>query len=350
VPAAHQIYAERVGPLVTAALSRTTGLLPWSVAETLLALGTMWCLWSVVRVRARARRRGLPPLRSLGRDALTAAVLALAVLVAFDVLWGVYYAQADLATRLGWRSLPAPAGGAAVELAALAARLVDATNADYVVVAGSQDLGRPTDAPPVPAIDAALERAYAQLALRLPVEPGLGVRRGRAKPFAASVLLSHLGISGFYFPWTGEANYNWMPPAASRPHVIAHEKAHQRGAASEDEAQFVGYLACATAGDPYLRYSGHLFAQREMLFQLLTVDRAAARALVARRHQGVQRDVDAERAFWDRYEGRAQRFSAAVNDTYLKAQGVEGGLESYRRGTQLLLYYARARGDIVAPP
>ena len=41
--------------------------------------------------------------------------------------------------------------------------------------------------------------------------------------------------------------------------VIAHHKAHQRGYAKEDEANFVGYVICINSTDPPVRYSGYLY-------------------------------------------------------------------------------------------
>jgi len=105
----------------------------------------------------------------------------------------------------------------------------------------------------------------------------------------------------------------------------------------------VGWLACRSAPDPYVRYSGALFAQRELLFELLRQDPRTAAGLVARRDPGVQRDVTDMIAFWRRYEGRAAQLSEAVNDRYLRAQGVQGGIESYRLGARLIVLYSRTR-------
>ncbi len=80
--------------------------------------------------------------------------------------------------------------------------------------------------------------------------------------------MNHLGIVGIHFPWTGEADYNYTVPAFQLPHAIAHEKAHRRGVASEDEANFIGYLANALSDAPYARCSGFLFAQRQLLGEL----------------------------------------------------------------------------------
>lgn len=60
------------------------------------------------------------------------------------------------------------------------------------------------------------------------------------KKILTSKLLSYTHFTGFYFPLTGEANINSDAPDCFIPFTIAHEMAHQRGVASEDEANFVG--------------------------------------------------------------------------------------------------------------
>jgi hypothetical protein len=163
--------------------------------------------------------------------------------------------------------------------------------------------------------------------------------------------MNHLRLTGYYFPFTGEANFNRLQPASSLPHTVAHEHAHQRGIALEDEANFIGYLACAMSDDPYARYSGYLFAQRQLLSELAARDMARAQALVARRLPGVQRDVDFVRTFWQQYEGRAARLNEAVNDRYLRAQGERRGVASYAASRSLIVLFARHNGGTaIVPP
>jgi hypothetical protein len=76
------------------------------------------------------------------------------------------------------------------------------------------------------------------------------------KPAYSSDVLTRLGISGIYFPFTAEPNYNADIPDFQLPFSIAHEMAHQRGIARESEANFVAYVICVNSGDPFVRYSG----------------------------------------------------------------------------------------------
>ena len=58
-------------------------------------------------------------------------------------------------------------------------------------------------------------------------------------------------------------------------------------------------------------------------------------------HVGVAvRDLDAAKEFWRKYETRLDSVGSAVNNAYLKANGVKGGVQSYAQSAQLLLDFA----------
>jgi hypothetical protein len=278
---------------------------------------------------------------------------------------------------------PSTAAGADVALLAFVAeQLVLETNRAYRSAMGEDDLGRPSSwadardrmaemgglgsedgegasvplrsgigpprgdgaATPRRSMDAAIDVGLAGAGQALALDEGFLAQRGPAKPVRNSWLLSRLQLAGFYFPWTGEANYNAAMPAVQLPHTIAHEKAHQRGIASEDEANFIGFAGTVLSRSDYVRYSGLLFGQRQLLGELLRRDPAAAEMLLAERLPGVQRDVDAANAFWRRYDGRAAEWQRDVNDRYLRVNRVEGGIDSYRQSARLILRWAQASG------
>ena len=349
------VYARGVGFQIARALSRVSGVVSFSLAE--IALAGVAAYFAVpfvfASIHVLRRQRGLT--NALAGGLLRVSTAAAVILVFFYLCWGLNYARAPLPARLGWTPIEASADPAERqrqidEIRALAAELVEATNIAYREVTGSDDLGRASDRPAgAPSLDAVFDVAFARVQQRLGTEPALAAARGRAKPIAGSVLMSYLGLAGFYFPWTGEANYNRMMPAPSVPLSVAHEKAHQRGIAPEDEAGFVGYLACAMSDDPYARYSAALAAHLDLVGELMRYDLAAARTLLARRVPGVRRDLAAIRAFWEQYEGRATQVSQTVNDRYLKSQGVKAGVANYAASRNLIVLFARHNGGRAWP-
>jgi len=232
-------------------------------------------------------------------------------------------------------------------VASLSSDFLERANAAYREIHGSDDAGAPTQLPsPWSAVDQFVEEGWRELAanprLAAGFDPHLDARRGRGKRLLFSELLSHLGLSGFYFPFTGEANVNGGIPAVAMPQVLAHEKAHQRGIGPEDEANFLGFLAAASSRDAYARYSACVFAHRQLLRVLLSLDRDRGEEILKLRLPGVQRDIDDLNAYWRKYEGPASEVSERMNDAYLKSNRVEGGVASYGKSVELLLRFASA--------
>ncbi|HEX3024116.1 MAG TPA: DUF3810 domain-containing protein, partial [Chitinophagaceae bacterium] len=73
-----------------------------------------------------------------------------------------------------------------------------------------------------------------------------------------SQLGNYFGFTGYYNPFTGEAQVRSDIPRILIPFIACHEMAHQIGYASESEANFVGYLTASASNDVYFRYSVYL--------------------------------------------------------------------------------------------
>lgn len=338
------VFAERVGPSIARALGNLSGLLPLSLAEFLVFGVLVWLAILAVIGAARVLRGRRRLLTSVLDGVLRLAVVVAIVGTLFYALWGVQYARAPVDDRLGWTAATTTFSQEQSdnELESLCAELVDHVNRLHDKLHGGPMKSRPVDID-VARVDAALDESFRRVTTHLDLHASFGEPRGPAKAIATSKLMSFLGLSGFYFPWTGEANYNDLPPLWQRVHTIAHEKSHQRGIMSEDEANFFGFLACIAAEDPFAEYCGYLFGQRHLLRQLALRNEQRARELIARRHPGVQKDVNDANEFWRTHRGWAMQAARNVNDRFLKIHRVRGGIESYGRVTRLLVLHSRTR-------
>lgn len=160
---------------------------------------------------------------------------------------------------------------------------------------------------------------------------------GRPKAVLASELMLYTGITGVYFPFTAEANVNVAIPDLLLPATTLHEMAHQRGIAPEDEANFVAYITALAHPDKDFNYSGTVLALLHSMNALYRKDAAMAMALRETYSEGLSRDMAHYADFWRMYEGKTNEVADRVNDTYLKANRQEDGIQSYGRMVDLLL-------------
>ena len=163
----------------------------------------------------------------------------------------------------------------------------------------------------------------------------------RVKPVVLSEAMTYTHISGVYSFFTGEANINTNFPDYTIPFTVAHELAHQRGIAREDEANFVAFLVCKESDDPYVRYSGYLNLYEYVSSALYRANQELYVKAATALNIDVRYELIAYSTFFDKYrDSVASDISGAVNDAYLKLQGTEG-TRSYGLVVDLAVAYYR---------
>lgn len=167
--------------------------------------------------------------------------------------------------------------------------------------------------------------------------PALSGFYPQPKPVAISWILSVQQCSGVYSPFTIEANYNQDMTSYNIPHTICHELSHLRGFMREDEANFIGYLACLNSPFSDYNYSGYLCGWIYAGNALAKEDYEAYVSLYGRLEPEVRADLAENSAFWAKYEGKVAEAADKVNNTYLKANGQPEGTKTYGRAVDLML-------------
>ncbi len=158
------------------------------------------------------------------------------------------------------------------------------------------------------------------------------------KPVMLSEAMSYTHITGVYTYFTGEANVNVNFPDYTLPYTAAHELAHQRGIAREDEANFVAFLVCAESDDPYIRYSGYINLY-EYLASAISSHKEAYKRVRSSLDPRIINEMKAYSAFFDKYRhSTAGKVSETVNNTYLQVQGTVG-TKSYGMVVDLAVAY-----------
>jgi hypothetical protein len=181
----------------------------------------------------------------------------------------------------------------------------------------------------------------------------------RPKPMFFSDFMCRQYMLGWYFPFSMEANYNQVAYVMNQPASMCHELAHLKGFIREDEANFIGYLACTQSDDIYFQYSGYLsvlgYLERDLQKAQEQAPEAYRRACEAEEPLRLldivyQDDVFVTDEEWERIDEEALIDSETVDEatnafleTSLKTNGVEDGMVSYSRVVELLLQYYRLK-------
>lgn len=304
-----------------------------ALGEIFFALMAIWFgLWSLWYLRRSFRRetRLYHVVKVFFLQILWATGILVPIFLAF---WGLNYQRLPLAETLALDRTPTRTG----ELESIGLQIVSGINSNYELARRSKDS---TSERPVPASRDAIFKAVEQAFQN---ETLLGeASRGAfsdPKPLALSRLASWAGVNGFYIPFTGEVTFNTDIPAFDLPMVIAHHKAHQRGYAREDEANFIGYIVCVNSTEPYVRYSGYLYGLKVLeVLSKGNVDRY--NDMLSRVNEGPKADLRQRSEFRERMRNPALgAASRRIFSAYLRVNRVPGGIKNYDEDVPLIIGY-----------
>ncbi len=332
LPAFADWFNRYIGAGVRAVLAYLTGWIPFSFAEMLLiAIPLIF----VVMLRVALSRYG-DSWRSVLRYCAGLLALLLCFYIFFVWGYGTGYHGSTVEEKLDLDRQPV----SAEELAETAAWLVE-----RIEIEQENITYRPDGFSVMPyshsEMNAQLLDAYDTICDRYSFVQRL---RSRIKPVILSEPWTYTHISGVYTYFTGEANLNMNFPDYTLPFTAAHELAHQRGIAREDEANFMAFLVCTASDDPYIRYCGYLNLYEYVASALYSADSERYFAVLNTVNSSMRGELVAYSEFFDQYrETVVSEVSGAINDTYLKLQGTEGS-KSYGRVVDLAVAWFKSLG------
>ena len=334
-----ETYSRGIYPKFASAWSAVTSKFGFSAAELIVYTIALFVIvrvicgitWTIIERTATGRLFYLLDL------ILSGAVLAAALCFLFITLWGFNYNRLPFADTSGLDTAPVPVR--TLERSCLA--LTEQTNELRVSVRENDD---GVMALSVPLRNTMIRAGDGFRAASTEFETLGDFVPGRPKPVLASTLMSYAGITGVYFPITAEANVNTNVTNAEIPFTICHELAHQLGFAREDEANFIAWVACAYSPYEDFKYSGAVMALLHLLNALQSRDAAAWGRIRGMCSPAVNRDLNAMGQYWQLYEGPVSDISESINDTFLRANGQDDGVQSYGRMADLVIAYLLANG------
>ncbi len=314
-------YSESFYPIICHALHPVFNLFPFSVGDILYITIICYLIYALFRVIKLAFKKEF---KLAGIFLMKIVIGAQCGILIFYLFWGLNYFRPSAGERLNLRDT----NYTTADLKAVTSMLIDSANACRARVTPA-DLAQSNGAIYQTAVVAVNKLSAGSVNFRT-YYPGI-------KSSILTPLLNYIGTSGYYNPFTSEAQMNYQMPVFDKPLTACHEMSHQMGYGAEDEANFVGFLAGIGSNDRLLRYSAYNLAVSEFMHALHYRDSLASKELRPRISVAVHNDFKAERLYWLSYQTKAGILSSIFYDKFLKANNQPQGLNTYNRMVLLVM-------------
>ncbi|MES2426130.1 MAG: DUF3810 domain-containing protein [Bacteroidota bacterium] len=319
--AVEKYYSQGLYVWICRILHPILNIFPFSVGDVVYIVVVAYLIYCLIKLIALAFKKQFKQAGSL--------VLGLVIgvqcgMLVFYLFWGLNYFRPSASVRLNLRDT----GYTTAQLQAVTCIIIDSANATRARLTHVDTLQdnatiyqTAVNAVNKISADSANFRAY----------------HPHIKPSLLTPLMNYLSTSGYYNPFTSEAQLNYQMPISERPFVACHEMSHQIGYGPEDEANFAGFLIGIGSDDRLLRYSAYQTALDECMRALRRRDTVANNELKKYISKEVRADFRTQRAYWRAFRGKVGLLSGVFYDDYLKANNQPHGMDTYNQMVLLLV-------------
>lgn len=331
--AVEQYYSDGIYPVMSRTLRFLFGWIPFSIGDILYALAVIYLVRGVVLlIRTMVRRKaGWEYWR---RVAKRTVYIILWVYILFNGLWGLNYNRIGIAKQMGLNVTSYTTEELTEVVNACIDKLVETDVTTYVTREIMHQEGK---------LFSEAWKSYERVRQAFAF---LEYRQSSVKASMYGYLGNYMGYTGYYNPFTGEAQVNTTVPMSQQPFTTCHEIGHQLGFAKENEANFVGYLAGRASENAAVKYSVYfdlyIYASRNLALR----DTVLVRALSSRLPEMAKKDLRDLRAFYKKYENPFEPVIRLLYGQYLKANEQPQGILSYDEVIAWVIAYYRKYGEI----
>lgn len=314
-----------------AILALITSIIPFSIAETMIILLPAIFIFICILLFVFARRNDQKRLKSI-LIALISVLLSVYILFVFTL--GTSYHTKGLDEKMGLERRPI----STAELESTCYTLAEGINsvANEIEIEKDSSSSLPYSYRELcKKLDSAYDKVSAEYSF-------ISSFPSYTKRIMLSEPMTYTHISGVYSFFTGEANVNVNYPDYILPFTVAHEMAHQRGIAREDEANFVAFLVCIASDDAYIKYSGYTQVFEYAASALYSADKNVYFDMLDTVSEKYIYEALAYNDFMDTYkDSTISNVSSSVNDAFQQMQGQSAGIKSYGLVVDLAAAYFR---------
>jgi hypothetical protein len=327
--AVEKYYSNGLYPVVSKVQRILFGWLPFSIGDIFYLLAGGWLLYKLVDciVKIFKRRTG----KKYWLNALWKTLFAcLLIYIIFNLFWGLNYNRKGIAFQLN------------LDVKRYEKRDLEEVMQQIVYRLNTLDSDAVINRPPLQSnkmLFAAADSAYAAVATAI---PKLAYDYKSVKSSLFGTIGNYLGYTGYYNPFSGEAQVNTTVPLFIRPFTTCHEIGHQLGYAKENEANFVGYLSARYSSNPAFRYSVYFDLYSYSFFYLYILDSAQAMKFNRELKPAIKKDYRALQEFIYSFRNPAEKVIDKLYGQYLKANQQPAGRFTYNEVIAwLVAYYKR---------
>ncbi|MDB5280739.1 MAG: hypothetical protein JWR61_5694 [Ferruginibacter sp.] len=326
-------YATGIYPNIAIFLRSLTGWLPFSLGDLLYGAAGAWLLYKLVRAIKAIVKKEVTVQVTLKKFS-NAILILLLIYIVFNIFWGINYNRRGIASQLGLTV----AKYSTEDLRDLNTALLQKINESKTATlrSGTTVLTSKT-------VFEGAAQAYGEVYKKYPF---LQYRAKNIKISLWGWFGNYAGFTGYYNPFTAEAQVNTTVPKFLQPYIACHEIGHQLGYAKENEANFVGYLSATASKDSAFLYSAYLDLFLYAGRNLYNVDSATAKSLAHQLLPGVKADLKELSNFNRRHQNPFEPVLRWMYGKYLQSNQQPSGVLSYDEVTGLLIAYYKKYGTL----
>jgi len=326
-------YALFFFPGLSNLLRMITGWLGTSIGDLLYLFVGLWLLYKLIRFFISLilkQRQG----KSLSGTLIKILITGMFIYIIFNIFWGLNYNRKGIVYQLNLDT----AKYNTADLKNIQQLLL------YKLNESKQSLMNNNEGyPDKKNLFVRARDCYSQIDS---VYPFLNYKNASTKSSIFSWWGNYFGFTGYYNPFSGEAQVNTTVPRFIMPYTTCHEIAHQLGYAKEDEANFVGYLAATSSRDTLFHYSAYLdlflYANREVFF----IDSVSAKQAYIQLIPGVKADLKEWREFLIRHRSPLDPIMTWMYGKYLKANQQPNGMSTYNEVIADVIAFYKKTGKL----
>jgi hypothetical protein len=335
-------YSNGTYIMISRVLRTITGWLGFSIGDIFYVVVTILVLWKLGKLFIALFRTKWSWLH-FGKRCLKLIYLLIWIYIGFNFLWGLNYDRAGIQYQL---QLPKQQY-CKEDVVELTNKIIDKVNACRRQIKDTLIQQKSFDE-----IFREADNDYQIVSAQFNF---LRYKNHSIKNSLFSSFGNYFGFTGYYNPFSGEAQVRSDILRILIPYITCHEMAHQLGYASESEANFVGYLAASSSSDIYFQYSVYLdlfsYAQSEEIKQyFLDRDTKGLKDVLLQNRNNldslVKKDRKEIRDFFFKRENSISPIVSSAYDQYLKMNKQSAGIDSYNEVIGWLLAYQRKYGKL----